>query len=79
MRPFRPDLPPPVAAVVRALPPDLKRSLKAAVRALSLNPELGVPLERELTGLWRYRVRRFRIVYEIDRARRTLRMPRSWS
>ncbi|WHZ24794.1 MAG: hypothetical protein OJF47_003906 [Nitrospira sp.] len=64
---FRPDIPPHVAEVIRSLHPDLKRSIKAAVRAIVADPECGEPLLRELEGLWKYRVRRFRIVYAIDR------------
>jgi mRNA interferase RelE/StbE len=69
---MRPEFPPHVAAIVRRLAPDLKRSVKQAVRALTAEPELGEPLQRELKGLWRYRVRRFRIVYRVDRPRRIL-------
>jgi len=32
----------------------------------------GETLRRELAGLWNYKVRRFRIVYEIDRKRRPI-------
>jgi mRNA interferase RelE/StbE len=74
MAPFRPEFPPHVAEAIRALPPDVKRGVKQALRALSAAPEAGEPLQRELEGLWRYRVRRFRIVYEIDRRRRILRV-----
>lgn len=74
MTTLRPDVPPHVAAVIRHLPPDVKRSVKAALRTLSADPEAGAPLVRELSGLWKYRVRRFRIVYEVDRARRILRI-----
>jgi mRNA interferase RelE/StbE len=69
---MRPEFPPHVAAIVRRLAPDLKRSVKQAVRALTAEPELGEPLQRELEGLRRYRVRRFRIVYRVDRPRRIL-------
>jgi mRNA interferase RelE/StbE len=31
-------------------------------------------LLRELVGLWKYKVRRFRIVYEIDRKKRMLKI-----
>ena len=72
---FRLDIPPAVAAVLRHLPPELKRSIKNALRALAENPSLGQPLRRELEGLWKYRVRRFRIVYSIDRTSRVLRIP----
>jgi len=64
---FRPDIPPEVAEVIRHLPPDVKRSVKHALRALSVDPESGEPLRRELEGLWKYRVRRFRVIYAIDR------------
>ena len=74
MNPFRPDIPPHVAEVIRSLHPDLKRSVKAAVRALATNPECGEPLLRELDGLWKYRVRRFRIVYAIERKTRVIRL-----
>ncbi|MEQ1563662.1 MAG: type II toxin-antitoxin system RelE/ParE family toxin [Nitrospiraceae bacterium] len=74
MNPFRPDIPPHVAEVIRSLHPDLKRSIKAAVRALATDPECGEPLKRELSGLWKYRVRRFRIVYAIDRKTQVIRL-----
>jgi mRNA interferase RelE/StbE len=72
--PFRPDIPPHVAEVIRSLHPDLKRSIMAAVRGIATDPECGEPLLRELDGLWKYRVRRFRIVYAIDRKKRVIRL-----
>ena len=74
MSPFRPDIPPHVAEVIRSLHPDLKRSIKAAIRAIVTDLECGEPLMRELDGLWKYRVRRFRIVYAIDRKTRVIRL-----
>lgn len=74
MTPFRLDIPPHVAEVIRSLHPDLKRSIKAAVRNIAADPECGEPLMRELDGLWKYRVRRFRIVYAIDRKARVIRL-----
>ena len=41
---------------------------------LCVNPASGEPLKKELKGLWKYRVRRFRIVYAVDRTRRVLRI-----
>ncbi|HCU24940.1 MAG TPA: cytotoxin [Deltaproteobacteria bacterium] len=52
--------------VLRRLPPDLKKSVKEALRALVQNPDLGEPLRGDLEGLWKYRVRRYRIVYRPD-------------
>ena len=74
MTPFRPDIPPHVAEVIRFLHPDLKRSIKSAVRAIASDQECGEPLRRELEGLRKFRVRRFRIVYAIDRKARTIRL-----
>jgi mRNA interferase RelE/StbE len=74
VNPLRPDIPSHVAEVIRSLHPDLKRSIKAAVRAIATDPECSVPLLRELDGLWKYRVRRFRIVYAIDRKSRVVRL-----
>ena len=59
--PLRPVLPPHVA--IRGLPREIKRQVREAIRALCLDPRLGQPLRGELTGLWKYRVRRYRIVY----------------
>lgn len=74
MIPFRPDIPLHVAAVIRSLHPDLKALIKSGIRAIAANPECGEPLKRELAGLHKYRVRRFRIVYSIDQQKRTIRL-----
>ena len=74
MAPFELDIPPHVAEVLRRLPPDIKRPVKAALRAIGADPSIGAPLDRELKELWRFRVRRFRIGYDIDRSRRTVRV-----
>ena len=71
---YRPDIPPHVAEVIRHLPPEVKRGIRAAIRALSNDPALGEPLQRELEGLLKYRLRRFRIVYAVDRPRRIMRI-----
>lgn len=71
---YRPDIPPHVGDVIRHLPPDVKRSVKLAIRALSLDPTLGIPLVGELQGFLKFRVRRFRVVYAVDRRRRTIRI-----
>jgi mRNA interferase RelE/StbE len=71
---YRPDLPPHVAEIVRHLPPDIKRSITQALRFLSANPFSGARLIRELSGLWKFKVRRFRIIYELDRKARIIRI-----
>ncbi|MBI4488570.1 MAG: type II toxin-antitoxin system RelE/ParE family toxin [Deltaproteobacteria bacterium] len=71
---YRPDIPPHVAEIVRHLPPDVKRGVKQALKSLSADPFTGVPLIRELSGMWRFKVRRFRIIYELDRKSRVIRI-----
>ena len=71
---YRPDIAPHVAEIVRHLPPDVKRSVKQGIRSLSAEPFSGAPLMRELSGLWRFKVRRFRIIYEPDRKARVIRI-----
>ena len=71
---YRPDIPPHVAEIVRHLPPDVKRSIKQALKSLSADPLSGAPLLRELSGLWKFKVRRFRIIYELDRKARVIRI-----
>ncbi len=60
--------------VTRSLHPDLKALIKSAIRAIAAKPESGEPLKRELDGLQKYRVRRFRIVYAVDQKRRIIRL-----
>jgi mRNA interferase RelE/StbE len=74
MAAYRPNIPTHVAEIIRHLPPDVKRSIKQALRSLSAVPFLSAPLMRELLGLWIFKVRRFRIIYELDRKARVLRI-----
>jgi mRNA-degrading endonuclease RelE of RelBE toxin-antitoxin system len=59
------SIPPHVADVLRCLPPAIERDAKQALRILSTDPHAGERLEEELAGLWKYRIRSFRIVYRI--------------
>ena len=74
MAAYRPDIPPHVAEIVRHSPPELKRDIKQTLRSLSADPFAGTPLIGELSGLWRIKVRRFRIIYELDRKARVIRV-----
>jgi mRNA interferase RelE/StbE len=66
MKPFQPIIPPHVAEIILPLHPDLKQSIKAAIRAIAADLVYGEPLHRELEVLRTYRVRRFRIIYAVD-------------
>jgi len=69
---YRPEIQAGVAEVIRHLQPNLKRSIRAAIRLLCTNPTAGEPLHGELAGRLKYRVRRYRIVYRLDRKERVL-------
>ena len=73
---YRPDIPPHVAEIVRHLLPDVKRSVKQALRSLSADPFSGPPPMRELSGLWRFESQEdLRIFYyEPDRKERLIRV-----
>ena len=49
---YRPDIPPPIAELIRHLPPELKQDIKQALRSLSSDPFCGTPLIGELRRLW---------------------------
>jgi mRNA-degrading endonuclease RelE of RelBE toxin-antitoxin system len=66
--------PAPRRQLIRHLSPELKRSVKQAILSLSSNPFSGEPLLSELTGLWKYKVRGFRLIYEVDRKARLIRI-----
>ena len=70
----RPVIPPKVAEVIRHLSPDVKRAVKAALRALAANPSAGEPLKEELAGYWKFRVRRYRVIYQIERRGNSVRI-----
>lgn len=74
MRHWRVDVPPHVANVIRHLPPEVKQGVKAALCAVTEDPAIGEPLRRELEGLWKFRVRRYRVVYEVIRDVRIVRI-----
>ena len=44
MTAFQPDIPPQVAEIIRHLPPDVKRGIRQALRALSVTLEAGEPV-----------------------------------
>ena len=50
------------------LSPEQKKKIKASLKGLSADPYCGDELLEDLTGYYRYRVGRLRIVYSIERA-----------
>ena len=58
---------PKVQEAVRTFPPQTKRYIREALAEISKDPWSGKPLRDELTGLYSFRTKRFRIVYQIQR------------
>lgn len=69
---YRAEIRSAVVEAIRTLPPEVKRAVKEAVRKITADPALGEPLHGELDGRFKYRVRRYRIVYRIDRQARVV-------
>ena len=61
-------------ATYTPLPAGVETQRQAGHTFFKLNPFSGEPLLRELTGLWKYKVRRFRLIYEVDRKARLIRI-----
>ena len=53
-----------VAKLVRKMHPDLKKKVKASLKAILSDPNSGKILKDELAGLRTFRVSRFRIIYQ---------------
>jgi len=48
------------------LPSDVKPRVVEALREILMNPHVGVPLVGPLKGLWRVRIGKYRVIYEIN-------------
>ena len=69
---WRLSLTPNVQQTVRVLPPTVKHPIRASLEELCKNPWLGKALRDELAGLYSYRVRRFRVIYRLERHKITI-------
>ena len=72
MTPYRVEILAHVEDAIRRLPPDIKRGVREAIRAIGLKPGRGEALRRELRNYMKCRVRRYRIIYHIDRSARRI-------
>ena len=55
-----------VIVLIRNLHPHLKRKNGASLETILADPYSGKALKAELSGLWSFRVGRFRIIYRIS-------------
>ena len=51
---------------IKSLHPGLKPLIKKHIEELKETPLLGKPLERELSGYYSLRTKKFRIIYNVD-------------
>jgi mRNA interferase RelE/StbE len=56
-------MPEETADFIRSLHPEIKRRVKAALKAILSDPDIGKSLRHELQGLKSFKVGRFRIIY----------------
>jgi len=51
-------------SLIRGLHPLLKKKIRAALQEITADPYTGKALKDELEGLWSYRIKRIRIIYQ---------------
>jgi mRNA interferase RelE/StbE len=51
---------------IKSLHPQIKPTVKSQIKALKDNPYVGKVLEKELSGYYSLRMKKFRVIYEID-------------
>ncbi len=66
---YRLRAPPQVVTIIRALHPQIKRKVRAALASILADPHCGKALKDDLAGLRSFRVSRFRIVYRLRAGR----------
>ena len=58
-------IPDKVAELIRGMHPEIKKKIKASLKAILIDPHVGKALKNELAGLRSFRASKFRIVYRI--------------
>lgn len=49
-----------------------KRAIVRGLQRLSTSPNLGAPLRHELKGLWRMRIGKYRVIYQVVQKQKTI-------
>ena len=65
--PFKLRVPAKLVGLIRGSHPELKRKLRASLRAILHDPGVGKTLRDQLEGLRSYRVGHFRIIYQVSK------------
>jgi mRNA-degrading endonuclease RelE of RelBE toxin-antitoxin system len=69
---FRLNMKPDLQVLLRAMPPNRKRKIKEALKAMAQHALCGKALQDDLSGLYSYRIGGWRIIYAIDAAKKIL-------
>ena len=64
---YKLKIPGDTAHLIRTLHPEIKKKIRAGLKAIILDPAAGKALKDELAGLRSFRVGRFRIIYRVGR------------
>ena len=72
MTPFRIRYTPVAAESIRRLHPSVKQAVRQEIRSLAADTTRGHPLTFELTGFRSLRVSRYRVIYRVREADRTV-------
>ena len=51
---------------IKSLHPQIKPTVKSQIKTLKDNPYVGKVLEKELSGYYSLKMKKFRVIYEID-------------
>ena len=58
-----------LARDIRSLHPDIKKKVRSALEIISKDPYAGKALKDELEGLRSFRVKKFRIIYQVKKGK----------
>jgi mRNA interferase RelE/StbE len=66
MKEYQIKFTPESARILAKFHPENKKQIKASLKVLRQNPNMGSDLQEELSGFKSYKLKRYRILYKID-------------
>ena len=58
----------PAKKFIKKLDKDIQNRILKKIEQLKINPQLGIPLLGNLSGLWKLRIDKYRVIYEIQKS-----------
>ena len=74
MKAWRLRFTPEASRLISSLHPEIKKYIKNDLDEIHENPYVGKDLQEELSGFKSLRSKRYRIIYDIDESRKTIRV-----